>query len=219
MMYILIIKCLFGFIFVTGAFGDRRCKENFKKMSIIPSFAKDIESTDLQVLYGKNEWVKCGEKIALKHVSAKPVVTFDVKGECPYVTLLLFDPDSWLNPTFIHWLVHNIPAETMAKGFYGEDGTVAADYFVPIIPNHDHRYTFFLYCQRKPIKVKKEMTPIQRLSFNTKKFARRKKLGNPVAANFFALTTSGIELPDKSEDNSKSSGGFGLFSFIPTKRK
>ncbi|KFM79921.1 hypothetical protein X975_02930, partial [Stegodyphus mimosarum] len=108
----------------------------------------------------------------------------------------------------------------MANGYYGQAGTVGASYYLPTIPYDDHRYTFFLYCQQDLIKVKKEMDASQRLRFNTKKFTKKYGLGNPVAANFFALSTEAPEPAEEisessSESESHDSRPGGLLAFIP----
>lgn len=55
-------------------------------------------------------------------------------------TLVMYDPDA-PNPSFLHWLLVNIPGGMMS------DADIVADYYPPTPPSGTHRYIFELYEQ------------------------------------------------------------------------
>lgn len=75
-----------------------------------------------------------------------PTVTFDSEQENELFTLVIYDPDA-LNPSFLHWLVINIPEEKV------ENGDTIVSYKPPTPPSGTHRYYVALYKQPGTITV------------------------------------------------------------------
>jgi phosphatidylethanolamine-binding protein (PEBP) family uncharacterized protein len=59
-------------------------------------------------------------------------------------TVVIWDPDA-PNPSFLHWLVINIPEDRV------QDGETIIDYMPPTPPSGTHRYYVGLYRQPKPL--------------------------------------------------------------------
>lgn len=80
-------------------------------------------------------------------------------------TIVIWDPDAPQNPSFLHWLVVNIPGGDVARG-----DTLQA-YYPPSPPagSGEHRYYVGLYEQRGPMSVGK----VGQTGFNIDKFTSR----------------------------------------------
>ena len=102
--------------------------------------------------------------------------------------LAVTDPDA---PTrsvrflksFLHWLVVNIPGGDVSKG------ETQVRYKGPMTPPLTglHRYIFLLYEQQDKLEECEAPTDSMpgRVRFNHRKFAKKHKLSEPIAANFF----------------------------------
>ena len=74
-----------------------------------------------------------------------PSVTYQANSGEDLYTLVIWDPDA-PNPSFLHWLVVNIPEDRISEG------TVIQPYHPPTPPSGIHRYYIELYKQtRGPI--------------------------------------------------------------------
>jgi phosphatidylethanolamine-binding protein (PEBP) family uncharacterized protein len=62
-------------------------------------------------------------------------------------TIIIWDPDAPHSPSFLHWLVTNIPGDDIARG------TVLQSYYPPSPPagSGEHRYYIGLYEQSRQI--------------------------------------------------------------------
>lgn len=74
-------------------------------------------------------------------------------------TLVMWDPDA-PHPSFVHWIVTNIPGSQIHKG------TVAVPYMPPSPPSGIHRYYLTLFKQSAPVSVE----PIPRDGFSLDAF-------------------------------------------------
>ena len=90
-------------------------------------------------------------------------------------TIVIWDPDAPKSPSFLHWLVVNIPGGDVAKG-----NTIQA-YYPPSPPagSGEHRYYVGLYQQKGKISVGK----MAQTGFNIDSFVSR-----------FALVKKGVKM-------------------------
>ncbi|XP_072154856.1 protein D2-like isoform X2 [Bemisia tabaci] len=130
-----------------------------------------------------------------------PLMEWPADSEYQY-TLIMTDPDvpnrttpyekEWQN-----WIVVNIP------GCKFTDGEVLTEYIPPLpdqIYGGVHRVVFLAYKQplldiifREPELGEEQTSYEHRGKFSTEKFAKKYKLGDPVAVNFFYLRWSNID--------------------------
>ncbi|XP_035205762.1 uncharacterized protein LOC118180814 [Stegodyphus dumicola] len=170
--------------------GSQKCKKKMEKFSIIPQFADDVDSTDVEITYPPDETLKCGNKISIVNTALLPTIKHDVTGKCENVTVTLFGfgPFPVLGVPFAHWLVYNIPASALANGYRGIEGDTEIKYLPPLAPNIKNRYTFFIYCQKEFIQPgNKLLANVDRLNYQPKSVANAHNLGNPILAQFLIL--------------------------------
>ena len=88
-------------------------------------------------------------------------------GKIPLSTLIMYDPDS-MNPSWLHYLVLNIPNGDISKG------DIVVSYNGPSPPKGTgiHRYIFELYKQEELIQPQR----MERSSFNPSSFAKLNRL-------------------------------------------
>ncbi|KFM79919.1 secreted antigen, partial [Stegodyphus mimosarum] len=165
------------------------CYEKLKEVGIIPTFAENVNSTDLKIIYPPDIPVECGNRISIATVAKTPTLTYDVNGACKLATVLLFGfgPVPVIGMPVLHWLVYNIPTDVLANGFSGQAGDARAKYIQPFAPDLEQRYTFFVYCQKHPVDVNGRIPILKRLGINPKQIAQENDLGNPVATNYLTL--------------------------------
>lgn len=170
---------------------------NFAKMAQLKSFQEheivpdviDVAPTELvTVKYGQLE-VKEGGVLTPTQVQNKPQLEWKADANAFY-TVCMTDPDapSRKDPTFRewhHWLVVNIP------GINIEQGEVLSDYIGSGPPKDTglHRYIFLVYKQPSKLTFDENRLPDNsgdgRGCFKIAAFAKKYKLGNPVAGNFY----------------------------------
>ncbi|GAB6024933.1 hypothetical protein CHUAL_010036 [Chamberlinius hualienensis] len=152
---------------------------------LIPVAPKDT----IKVVYPGNVMVRDGDELTPTQVRDKPLVEFTGDSN-KFYTLIMTDPDapSRSDPIYkevLHWLVVNIPGNSLAKG------EMIADYIGAGPPQDSglHRYIFLVYEQPGRITVdlpRSSITSVKnRLKFETSEFAEKYKLGEPKAGNFF----------------------------------
>jgi phosphatidylethanolamine-binding protein (PEBP) family uncharacterized protein len=81
-------------------------------------------------------------------------------------TLVIWDPDA-PNPSFLHWLVVNIPDDRV------QDGETIVEYMPPTPPSGTHRYYVGLYLQ--PMTMTLGMEP-ERTGFSIEAFTKKYNL-------------------------------------------
>lgn len=81
-------------------------------------------------------------------------------------TLIIWDPDA-PNPSFLHWLVVNIPEDQV------QNGEVIVDYQPPTPPSGTHRYYVGLY--KQPMTLNLGATP-ERSGFSIDAFTKMYRL-------------------------------------------
>jgi hypothetical protein len=138
-------------------------------------------------------------------IADAPVVRWKDAALGKFYTLLMLDFDgnangSWPDPVpsgenspVRHWIVGNIPGETLRGAGYIEaankTATVLQPYRAPHIPMVSDRYGLYVFEQSKMLAFAPVTGPIT--NFDVAKFLQTYKLGAPEAANFFvAIYTS-----------------------------
>ncbi len=81
-------------------------------------------------------------------------------------TLIIWDPDS-LTPSFLHWLVINIPEDKV------DQGETIVDYMPPTPPSGTHRYYVGLY--KQPMILQLGLEP-ERTGFSIDAFVKKYSL-------------------------------------------
>jgi phosphatidylethanolamine-binding protein (PEBP) family uncharacterized protein len=81
-------------------------------------------------------------------------------------TIIIWDPDAPKSPSFLHWLVTNIPGGEISRG------DVIQEYYPPTPPDGEHRYFVGLYEQSGPISVGN----IGRTGFDADRFISKYRL-------------------------------------------
>jgi len=138
-------------------------------------------------------------------IADAPVVRWKDATPGKFYTLLMLDFDgnangSWPDPVpsgenspVRHWIVGNIPGETLRGAGYIESANKTAavlqPYRAPHIPMISDRYGLYVFEQAKALDFAPVTGPIT--NFDVAKFLQAYKLGAPEAANFFvAIYTS-----------------------------
>lgn len=86
---------------------------------------------------------------------------------------------------YLHWLIINIEGNEIGSG------QTLADYVGSMPPKNTgkHRYVLLVFKQSARLSVDQQQigstNSTGRANFNTRKFAKKHNLGNPVAGNFF----------------------------------
>ncbi|GAB4820451.1 hypothetical protein N2152v2_007497 [Parachlorella kessleri] len=90
------------------------------------------------------------------------------------------DPANPIRKEWLHWLVTNISNSDISTG------QELASYMGPAPPIGTHRYVFMLFKQpnQEPIQAE-EPTGGKRAHFNTREFAKKYNLGDPVSVVYF----------------------------------
>lgn len=92
-----------------------------------------------------------------------PDIRFNEADPKKLYTIVIWDPDAPREPSFLHWLVVNIPGGDVARG------TVVQKYYPPTPPDKEHRYYVGLYEQSGPISIKS----VKQTGFNIETFVSR----------------------------------------------
>ncbi|XP_033163617.1 protein D3 [Drosophila mauritiana] len=159
---------------------------------IVPDVLDAVPADTINVIYGDDLEVKQGNELTPTQVKDQPIVSWSgLEGKSNLLTLLMVDPDA---PTrqdpkyreILHWSVVNIPGSNVDPS----GGHSLADYVGSGPPKDTglHRYIFLLYQQENKIEETPTIsntTRTGRLNFNTRDFAAKHRLGEPIAANYY----------------------------------
>uniref|UniRef100_A0A6P4E4Z4 Protein D3 n=1 Tax=Drosophila rhopaloa TaxID=1041015 RepID=A0A6P4E4Z4_DRORH len=173
---------------------DTEVSKIMRTLDVIPDLIEIGPQEFLNVTYHGHVSAHGGKTLEPMQVRDEPSLRWPTAPE-NYYTLLMVDPDvpNVITPThreFLHWMVLNIPGNRLALG------DVRAGYMgaTPLVGTGTHRFVFLLYKQRDYTKFNFPKLPKHsvkgRSGFNTKDFARKYKLGYPVAGNFFTASWS-----------------------------
>jgi len=162
--------------------------EEMEKEQVIPDVIDQVPKSVLSVQYGDLK-VNLGNELTPTQVKNPPKISWDADSNKFYV-LCMTDPDapSRKDPKFREWhhyLVANIPGSDISKG------DVLSDYVGSGPPKDTgkHRYVFLIYEQPGKLTFdEKRLTNSSgdgRGKFSIRNFAKKYKLGQPIAGNFY----------------------------------
>lgn len=155
--------------------------ENLRTYKVVPDVIDGLPRESICIIYEGNKRVLQGNKLSTTETLLQPAIKYNGKnGE--WYTLMMVDPDIPLKEApilaqYAHWLVVNIPANSLG------DGDVLGEY-TPAFAVGPHRYTFLIWKQTGKI----NMTPQPGFFFSAKKFAEEHDL-KLKAANFMNCGT------------------------------
>uniref|UniRef100_A0A1B0AAF5 Phosphatidylethanolamine-binding protein n=1 Tax=Glossina pallidipes TaxID=7398 RepID=A0A1B0AAF5_GLOPL len=168
---------------------DEEIDTIFLSHKVVPDVVPAPPKQFLSVSYAGGTKVDKGGELTPTQVKTAPTVSWDASDNTFY-TIILTDPDapSRKNPTnreYQHWVVANIPGNNIEKG------EVITAYVGSGPPEGTglHRYVFLLY--KQPMKMKFDEERIAKNSgrgrarFSAAKFAKKHKMTELVAGNFF----------------------------------
>ncbi|XP_046804326.1 protein D2-like isoform X1 [Lucilia cuprina] len=161
----------------------------FKAHQLIPDVISVPPAEFLKVIYPSGVIVDKGNKLTPTQVKETPSVEWTHESN-QFYTLTFTDPDapSRKNPQFReyqHWIVANIPGNDLSKG------EILTAYVGSGPPQGTglHRYVFLLFKRTGKIQFKEIHIPKNsgknRAKFCVMKFAKKYKLGEPLAGNFY----------------------------------
>jgi len=162
--------------------------EEMEKEQVAPDVIDAVPKAVLDVKYGDLA-VKLGNDLTPTQVKNPPTVTWAADANKLYL-LCMTDPDapSRKDPKFRewhHWLVGNIPGSDISKG----DVLSAYIGSGPPEGTGKHRYVFLVYEQPGKLTFdEKRLTNRSgdgRGKFSIRNFAKKYKLGQPIAGNFY----------------------------------
>ncbi|XP_044583141.1 protein D3-like [Cotesia glomerata] len=170
-------------------------RSRLKAAKIIPDIMDDKEYPLLPVKFGSSICY-LGNDLTKADTFITPTYDFNFIHH-KFYTLLMTEPDlttqtAPLPGELFHWLVGNIP------GNRSSSGEELIGYLPPLSPpgTKAHRYTFLLYQQPKKLNFTDDsllgVDLINRLFRTARAFAKKYKLGDPIAANF---CYKGFDLP------------------------
>jgi len=174
--------------FATATNPETTGLEEMEKEQIVPEVIDAAPKTVLDVKYGDLA-VKLGNELTPTQVKNPPNITWNADAKKLYA-LCMTDPDapSRKEPKFRewhHWLVGNIPGSDISKG------DVLSEYVGSGPPEGTgkHRYVFLVYEQPGKLTFdEKRLTNRSgdgRGKFSIRNFAKKYKLGQPIAGNFY----------------------------------
>ncbi|KAK9693357.1 Phosphatidylethanolamine-binding protein [Popillia japonica] len=160
-----------------------------EKEKIVPDVIDKVPVNILGVTYSNNVQVNGGNELTPTKVKNMPSVKWNAD-EGSYYVLVMTDPDapSRTSPKFRewhHWLVANIPGNNV------EDGETLSEYIGAAPPKGSglHRYVLLVYKQPEKLSfTEAKLTNTSgngRGKFSIRNFAKKYKLGDPIAGNFF----------------------------------
>ncbi|XP_039955596.1 protein D2-like [Bactrocera tryoni] len=160
----------------------------FKQHKVVPDVIPVAPKQYLKVSY-KNVLAENGKELTPTQVATQPSIEWNAENDAFY-TIIMTDPDapSRSNPKFRefnHWLVTNIHGTDISSG----DVLTAYVGSGPPQGTGLHRYVFLVYKQPAEIRFQETRVPKNssqnRPNFSATKFAKKYKLGEPIAGNFF----------------------------------
>jgi len=150
---------------------------------------KEAPASGLTVEYVEEEVsAEYGNTLTVSKAQSKPKVTFPEAKAGKLYTLAMIDPDapSRANPKaaqWLHWLVVNLPGEELSNG-EDRDGKILMPHNGPAPPQGSgpHRYVFAVYEQPRRVNARVSRN---RAGFKLATFAKRNRIGDPLAGNFY----------------------------------
>ncbi|XP_063896607.1 protein D2 isoform X1 [Helicoverpa armigera] len=192
-----ILRCAFIFLIATSTMVNFRVFarsmssiiRSFEAQSVVPDVVSKAPSAVLSVKYPSGVEVNEGNVLTPTEVKDIPDVKWNASAD-EFYTLAMTDPDapSRKDPKFRewhHWLVGNIPGNNICAG------ETLSQYVGSGPPPGTglHRYVFLVYQQ--PAKLEFDEPRLTNRSgdnrgmFSISKFAKKYKLGDPIAGNFY----------------------------------
>jgi len=157
--------------------------ESFK---VVPDVIDVVPPQTIEVEYDGGLVVEQGTILTPTQVKDAPARINWPHEEGSLYTLIMTDPDSSIESRQIkHWLVINIPGDKL------QEGNTIASYRGAGPPKNTghHRYIFLVHKQPGRLETDESSvgddSRIGRRKFNTRDFAEKHALGQPVAGNFF----------------------------------
>ncbi|XP_012266194.2 protein D2-like [Athalia rosae] len=180
-LHSVVFLCIIGFVAANVA-------SEFEAAQIKPDIIKDAPNSLITVKYGGKS-VSPGDELTPTEVKHVPEIHYEHEGGVLY-TLVMTDPDvpntRGYNREFQHWVVGNIPEDSVAKG------EVLTAYVGSGPPKGSglHRYIFLLYKQNQGAITFDERRlssrdGTKRRRFSVQKFAEKYDLEGPIAGNYF----------------------------------
>ncbi|KAF2888145.1 hypothetical protein ILUMI_18028 [Ignelater luminosus] len=162
---------------------------SMEEHGVVPDVIDKAPPVFLEVAYNNNVMVEGGNELTPKKVKDEPIVRWPAEDDSYYL-LIMTDPDapSRKDPKFRewhHWLVGNIPGNNISEG------DTLSEYIGAGPPKNTglHRYVLLVYKQPGKIRFdEKKLTNRSgygRGDFSIRKFAKKYKLGHPIAGNLF----------------------------------
>ncbi len=124
----------------------------------------------------KPKAVSEGERLLKSIVATQPTVTFQSIQNDKH-TLIMWDPDA-PEPSYLHWLVTNIPGSDISKG------QVAMNYAGPTPPSGTHRYYIGVY--RQDTEPLDQLGDLKRSGWNNEEFISKYNL-TPIGQTYFTV--------------------------------
>nr|XP_054752561.1 protein D2-like [Lytechinus pictus] len=162
--------------------------DKFREYKIVPDVIDDRPVEVLSVQW-KRTRTKCypGDTLTPTQVHTIPVIDWRARQECLHTIVFVhLGPVGEPVDEELHWLVFNVPGENMVKG------QVHAEYLEsgPAEGTGFHRYVYLVYRQESKIDPfsKFPYKPRRldgRKPWNTREFAKKCNLGEPIAGNFY----------------------------------
>ncbi|KAL9889831.1 protein D3-like [Glossina fuscipes fuscipes] len=183
----LLFFLLVGSSYVLGEEAD--IEKIMKDHQIIPDVIDKGPKDFLKITYNNKKEVNLGAELTPTQTKDEPVVEWNGEPNA-YYTLIMTDPDAPSRREhqlreWQHWMVVNIPDKALNKG-------EVLTAYVGSGPPKDtglHRYVFLLYKQSEKLNFIEPYlynnSTNGRSGFSTLKFARKYKLGQPIAGNFY----------------------------------
>lgn len=166
-----------------------RATRGMQSIKIVPDVIDVAPKDIIKVTYPSGKSAESGNKLTPTQVKDQPTVEWKADPNVFY-TLVMTDPDapSRQTPTYRewhHWLVGNIPGNDVSKG------EVLSEYVGSGPPKGTgfHRYVFLVYQQREKLTFDEprltNRSANKRGMFATRAFAKKHRLGDPIAGNFY----------------------------------
>jgi phosphatidylethanolamine-binding protein (PEBP) family uncharacterized protein len=164
----------------------------FESSKIIPDIVDQVTKTKIKMdIKYKYDHVENGVSLPPHHAHDMPTVQLTGTEENKLYTLIMSDPDppDPEQPVFrewLHWIVANIPGGVDASA---AKGTEITSYMGPAPPIGTHRYVFMMFEQpnQESLQISDPSAAHKngRKNFNTRHFATKFELGDPVACCYF----------------------------------
>eukprot|EP00092_Neocalanus_flemingeri_P001235 GFUD01001317.1.p1 GENE.GFUD01001317.1~~GFUD01001317.1.p1 ORF type:complete len:189 (-),score=60.19 GFUD01001317.1:81-647(-) len=167
-------------------------EDKFVEDGVVSDVLTVAPSALLKATFTEGNEANLGNTLQVSKTSTEPSVQYADAVVGQKYTIAMVDPDapSRENPRaaqWNHWLVTNVEGEDL-KSDNKVDGKVLMKYNGPSPPakSGPHRYVLIVYKQPRTINSRVSRN---RARFDIGAFAKKNKLGNPVAGNFFFAET------------------------------